>query len=97
MTDNPIATFSTGPFYKVIIPIILMMACMELNVVLARTLFLYDMRMAPGAPCCANTNITAAGGECQYSTKAGLVMSRCEQMDVENSTGSGLRKPCYRP
>lgn len=46
---------------------------MELNVTLARTLFLYDLRLAPGAPCCSKTPV---GEECEYSMKAWAIMAR---------------------
>lgn len=43
------------------------LALLELTVVLARTLFLYDMRLAPGAKCCA-ANTSAK--KCEYPFKA---------------------------
>ncbi|BCS27712.1 cytochrome P450 [Aspergillus puulaauensis] len=45
---------------------------LELNVMLARTLFLYDLRLAPGAPCCSRR---VPGQECGYSMKAWSVMA----------------------
>lgn len=45
---------------------------LELNVMLARTLFLYDLRLAPGASCCSGRG---PGQECEYSTKAWSVMA----------------------
>ncbi len=45
---------------------------LELNVMLARTLFLYDLRLAPGASCCSRRD---PGQECEYSTKAWSVMT----------------------
>ncbi|KAJ5151733.1 hypothetical protein N7492_010028 [Penicillium capsulatum] len=43
------------------------MALLELTVVLARTLFLYDMRLAPGAKCCATNT---GPKKCEYPFKA---------------------------
>lgn len=45
---------------------------LELNVMLARTLFLYDLRLASGAPCCSRRG---PGQECEYSMKAWSVMA----------------------
>lgn len=46
---------------------------MELSITLARTLFLYDIRLADGAPCCANRVV---GEKCSYNTKAWAIMAR---------------------
>lgn len=45
---------------------------LELNVTLARTLFLYDLRLVPGAACCSRQTL---GEDCEYSTKAWSVMA----------------------
>ncbi|KAE8381592.1 cytochrome P450 monooxygenase [Aspergillus bertholletiae] len=42
------------------------LAWMDINIVFARSVFLYDMRLAPGAPCCA---VNATGKRCEYHFK----------------------------
>ena len=43
---------------------------MEIDITIARILFRYDVRLAPGALCCAKT---PAGEKCQYKMKAWMV------------------------
>jgi hypothetical protein len=46
------------------------LARMELEITLARTLFPYDVKLAPDSPCCAKT---PAGESCDFKMKAWIV------------------------
>jgi hypothetical protein len=52
----------TGPGWR--------LARMELEITLARMLFLYDIKLAPNSPCCAKT---PAGESCDFKMKAWIV------------------------
>lgn len=43
---------------------------MELEITLARILFLYDIKLAPESPCCAKT---PPGESCQFKMKSWMV------------------------
>jgi len=43
---------------------------MELEITLARTLFLYDIKLAAGSPCCMET---PASESCDFKMKAWMV------------------------